>query len=522
MKNDKARWVVVSIAVVLLVASFAKYFPSGLTLAYGDGLSKLNMSRRVFDSLTPGLGQLGGVWLPLQQVLILLTVWIDPLYQSGLSGSLVSSIAFVGTAVLVYQIVHLITQRVSAAVFGTMFFSINNSMLYMATTPMAEPLLIFTITATVYSLIRLEIEPKSNSRLVWVALSTFAMSLVRYEGWFVLIATTLAVFTIFLKAKISREELEGRLIAFASLAWVGVFLWLVWEMVIFGHPLYFAQSKYSAHVIDVVSYGVNQSQGNFWATVATYLMAVKINIALPLLFASVIGFLLYVFQTIRSPKHHISALVLLSVPLFYITSLFLGQTAIGNLDQYGHYYNIRYGLIMLPVVAIFAALWVRRKIVVGLILAGFLFVQTASNISQGQIAILNDAGAVPSESKTEATQWFMANYDYGSILIEMFKNNDVVFFSRISLSRFLYEGNLGIWEKALNEPEGQVRWVYMSKCPDDLIRQTLASRQDFEDNFELAFENDDVQIFREREERSSLDVSKTPTARYTTYCQRNF
>lgn len=522
MKHDRAQWVVVSIAVILLVVSFAKYFPSGLTLIYGDGLSKLNMSRRVFDSLTPGFGQLGGVWLPLQQVLTLPTIWIDPLYRSGLSGSLVSSLAFIGTAVLLYRMVLLITQRVSAAVLAAIFFSANSSMFYMATTPMAEPLLIFTITATVYSLIRLEIEPRSNSRLMWAAGCAFVMSLVRYEGWFVLVATSMAILTIFLKTKMSREELEGRFIAFASLAWVGVLLWLVWETVIFGDPLYFAHTKYSAHAIDVVASGINQSQGNLWATVATYLMAVKVNVALPLLYASVVGFLLYVVQTIRSSKHHISALVLLSVPLFYITSLFLGQTAIGNLDQYGHYYNIRYGLVALPVVAIFAALWVRRRMVVGLILAGFLFVQTASNISQGQMAILNDAGAIPSEGKTEATQWLMANYDSGLVLIEMFKNNDIAFFSRIPLSRFLYEGNQGFWENALKDPQGRVRWVYMSKRPDDLIRQNLSGSQDFKDEFELVFENDYAQIFREREERSSFDASKMPITRNTTYRQRNF
>jgi hypothetical protein len=41
------------------------YVSNGQNLLYGDALSRLNISRKVFDNLTPGLAQLGNVWLPL-------------------------------------------------------------------------------------------------------------------------------------------------------------------------------------------------------------------------------------------------------------------------------------------------------------------------------------------------------------------------------------------------------------------------------------------------------------------------
>ncbi|MGH9651613.1 MAG: hypothetical protein ACRD3I_14240, partial [Terriglobales bacterium] len=38
-------------------------------LLYGDAVAHLNIARRVFDSRTPGLLQLGTVWLPLPHLL---------------------------------------------------------------------------------------------------------------------------------------------------------------------------------------------------------------------------------------------------------------------------------------------------------------------------------------------------------------------------------------------------------------------------------------------------------------------
>ncbi len=45
--------------------SFLFYFRHGDMLLYGDAVAHINIARRVFDSRTPGLLQLGTVWLPL-------------------------------------------------------------------------------------------------------------------------------------------------------------------------------------------------------------------------------------------------------------------------------------------------------------------------------------------------------------------------------------------------------------------------------------------------------------------------
>ena len=47
------------------VFSFLFYFRRDEILLYGDAVAHINIARRVFDSRTPGLLQLGTVWLPL-------------------------------------------------------------------------------------------------------------------------------------------------------------------------------------------------------------------------------------------------------------------------------------------------------------------------------------------------------------------------------------------------------------------------------------------------------------------------
>lgn len=57
----------------LLVGCLSAYYfyQKGLIIAYVDASSHLNIARRVVDSLTPGLAQFGGSWLPFLHLSIL-------------------------------------------------------------------------------------------------------------------------------------------------------------------------------------------------------------------------------------------------------------------------------------------------------------------------------------------------------------------------------------------------------------------------------------------------------------------
>ena len=75
------------IACVASSASCWYFFQHHQILLYDDSISHLRIARRVFDNTTPGLAQLGGVWLPLPHVLMLPFIWNDYLWRTGLAGS---------------------------------------------------------------------------------------------------------------------------------------------------------------------------------------------------------------------------------------------------------------------------------------------------------------------------------------------------------------------------------------------------------------------------------------------------
>ena len=99
---------VIIFATLLSLASFVYFFTNGMTNHYGDGIAHVNIARKVVDSPDDSLWQrylqIGTPWLPLQTVLMLPLVAIDPLWRSGAAGSLVSMIAFVVAATMIYRI----------------------------------------------------------------------------------------------------------------------------------------------------------------------------------------------------------------------------------------------------------------------------------------------------------------------------------------------------------------------------------------------------------------------------------
>jgi hypothetical protein len=66
------RWFVALIACALCASVGAAVwaFRNQTILLYADAHSHLLIARRVFDSLNPGLAQLGDVWLPLSHLLM--------------------------------------------------------------------------------------------------------------------------------------------------------------------------------------------------------------------------------------------------------------------------------------------------------------------------------------------------------------------------------------------------------------------------------------------------------------------
>ena len=165
--RDRAQVVVGLIAAALSIASTAYYFRHHLILGYQDSFSHLELSRRLVAGLSPGIAQLGGVWLPVPQILESLFSWNYTLYRTGLAGSAVSMASYVAITVLLYRLIRLYSgQRAWPAVAGALVFAVNVNVLYQQTTSMDElPFYAFTI-ATVYYLARWAATKESTNILI--------------------------------------------------------------------------------------------------------------------------------------------------------------------------------------------------------------------------------------------------------------------------------------------------------------------------------------------------------------------
>src|SRR6202045_3887383 len=102
---DRETALVAQFAACVSFMSFAFYFQHGGLLLYGDAVAHINIARRVFDSRTPGLLQLGTVWLPLPHLLMLPFLISDAAWQSGIGGSIPSMIAYALATAGIFRLV---------------------------------------------------------------------------------------------------------------------------------------------------------------------------------------------------------------------------------------------------------------------------------------------------------------------------------------------------------------------------------------------------------------------------------
>src|ERR1700739_2973459 len=93
------------LAVCVSVFSFLYYFRHGEVLIYGDAGAHINIARRVVDSRTPGLLQLGTVWLPLPHLLMLPFIWSTSMWMSGGGGTIPSMVAYIASVVGIFRLV---------------------------------------------------------------------------------------------------------------------------------------------------------------------------------------------------------------------------------------------------------------------------------------------------------------------------------------------------------------------------------------------------------------------------------
>ncbi len=490
-----------TVLTALSICAFGTFYFNGLALTYNDARSHLDIGRRVVEGLKPGFAQLGSVWLPLPHLLMIPTIWNDFMWHSGLSGALVSMISFVATGILIFLFLKNLGVGLLGRLVGVFVFATNLNILYLQSTAMTELLLLATMTAGAYELVKWAKSDDIFDLLkaaFWIMLST----LIRYDGWFLFI---FAGFLILIQSFSRRgyKTTEGIIIFFSTLAAFGIFLWFLWNQLIFKDALYFAFGPYSARAqqTQLEQAGNLMTKGNLWLSAQFYLYALVYNSGA---FTAILGLLgavvLWMDKKILGSVKA-TFLVLLSPLLFNVIALYFGQSALFIQGLSGNtWFNVRYGAMMMPSIAIFIGFLIDRIKSLRPVFIGLLLLVTFFSFTSFDAVTLDDARVGSSQKNvTEVSGWLKNNAlnKPGFVLISAASHDAIIFSSGLPMSRFIHEGTGAYWEQATNYPSLWARWIIMrtydnndttykavSKTPD-LVRYNLVGKYPFADIYEL-------------------------------------
>lgn len=236
------QWYTLALLLVLVMCSAGivlYWIDNHVFLYFGDAVSRIVKSREFIDSQRPGISNIGTVWLPLPQLLLIPFVSIDSLFFSGIAGAIVGIPCLVGTGLLLFAIIRRITRSQPIAFLGACLFTLNPNVIYMALTPMSESSLFLLITLGGYALLRW-LESDSMKWLLLCTISVMLATLCRYEAWI------LAPFVVLVAAsRESRTWRESkrlsviRIAAISTIPFAGIASWFIWNAAHYGDALNF-------------------------------------------------------------------------------------------------------------------------------------------------------------------------------------------------------------------------------------------------------------------------------------------
>lgn len=477
--NSKNIISLVILMSIFSVLSFYIFYANGLGLSYNDARSHLDIGRRVVEGLKPGFAQLGSVWLPLPHLLMVPSIWVDILWHSGLSGAIQSMISFIETGLLIYLFLRILGVGILGRMIGVLIFATNINILYLQSTAMTELLLIATMTAGAYELF---LWNKSNEiqNLIkssfWIMLST----LVRYDGWFLLAYASVLV-AIQAYKKFGRKGAEGMFFFFITLGGFGIFLWFLWNLLIFKDPLYFAYGSYSAYAQQdqLQQAGVLATKGNLLLSVKVYYYALVYNSSMFNLILGVIGAVIFWFDNKIKSDIKILSTVLFAPFFFNVLALYLGHSVLFVQGISGNtWFNVRYGIMMMPSIAIFTGYLIHKAKSFRYILISLLIIVTFLSFANIDAVTIDDARVGSSQKNvSEVSGWLNIHTKetQGYILISVASHDAIIFSSGLPMGKFIHEGTGLYWENATTTPQEWARWIVLRTYDmNDLTYKTIS------------------------------------------------
>jgi len=350
-------------AVVLGFLALSISASHGMMLLYGDAVAHLAKARGLIDTNSPGLGQLGSVWLPLPHLLMLPFIGRMDWWQNGMAGAWPSLICYIVSVMGIYRLARrLMSPR--WAIVAAAFFGFNANLLYLSTTAMTEPLFLALLVWIVLIVMEFADAVREGAtrtvtgHMLLLGFLVMAATLTRYDGWILGAAVWCVVLWHLIRTPaVGRQTMQGFAV-FTALALAGP-LWWFWYEHTYSHDwLDFMRGPFSAEAIDRKTSPPGSHKYWGWHNPAWALMlyarTAQVDasawetgwlVAAAALWAS--------WLALRSKLNKTWLLLWLPLP-FYVYSESYGSVPIFIPQLYPHsFYNSRYGMEMLPVLAVF-------------------------------------------------------------------------------------------------------------------------------------------------------------------------
>ena len=513
------------LATCVSVFSFLFYFQRGDVLLYGDAIAHMNIARRVFDSKTPGLLQLGTVWLPLPHLLMIPFLISHEMWQRGVGGSIPSMAAYVFGVIGIFRLVRgalsnavkpdaaaRIAPWVAAVVYAS-----NPNLIYLQTTAMGESLyLAFFIWAVVYFSETIRGNAKALTKC---GLCLVAACLTRYDGWF--LAAAMASVVIVLLVLSARSSEQGTALfripraaaaKFVLLAAAAPALWLTYNGIVYRNPVEFANGPYSAKAIERRTQGAanpgHPGSSNLLLAEMYFLKSAETNVSenqwlqrawIFLALAAIVGLAITRRRSAASDRALPWPLLFLLIPIpFYALSVAYGGVPIFIPAWWPFtHYNVRYGLQLLPAFAVAIAIlaclavryeaWkprIRLALVIGLfavVLLSYAQIWQAGPISLQEAQINMRAR---NQLEAQLATWLQKLPTDATLMMYLGDHVGAVQRAGIPLDHVINEGNHrtwkqpadpeGLWEKALADPSRYADFVIASE--GDIVWQAVRAR----------------------------------------------
>jgi len=473
------------IAAIISTFAFIFYFHQDKILLYGDAVAHINIARHVFDSRTPGILEFGTVWLPLPHLLDMPFVANDSLWRSGIGASIPSMLAFIAGVLGIFRLVRGLVSR-AAAWIAALIYALNPNLIYMQSTAMTEALYLALFIWAMVHFSKFVREARSNSRragksLEYCAMMIAAASLVRYDGWFLAFCITVALIVIMWRFKPREAVLWRAAINFVLLTSLTAGLWLAYNHGAYGRVLEFAQGPYSARAIaersKTPTFPIYPGENSPRTAALYFLKVARLNSGegpvdfwlLGIAFAALLA-------TIYFSRRHLH-LSLLWIPfIFYVLSIAYGSVPIFFPQWWPFsYYNVRYGLELLPAIAVFVALayqllsnfvsarWVAAGV---LLLMGWSY----STVWANKPICLREAevnGAARMDFDARLGAELKKLTPSATIMMYCGEHSGALQNAGLPFRRVLREGNHPAWEIGLNEPAKAADYVVA--IPEDEV-----------------------------------------------------